>query len=136
MRKIIFALFLSINVLSAFSADNDVQTIARSFAEIWHFAPQEKVYLHTDKPYYSAGETLWFSAYLTNATTHLTNTKSRYIYVELLDIGDSVVSRVKIRKDSIGFKGYIKLSPETPTGMYNLRAYTYWMQNVDRKSVV
>jgi Large extracellular alpha-helical protein len=132
MKRLIFIHFLSIYALSVFSADNDVQTIARSFAEIWHFAPQEKVYLHTDKPYYSAGETLWFSAYLTNAATHISNTKSRYIYVELLDIGDFVVSRVKIRKDSIGFKGYIKLSPETPAGMYNLRAYTYWMQNVHR----
>ena len=27
--------------------------------------PQEKIYLHFDKAYYNAGETIWFKAYLT-----------------------------------------------------------------------
>ena len=132
MKKLIFTLIFLISAFSAFSNDSITKALALRFAEIWHFAPQEKVYLHTDKPYYSAGETLWFSAYLINATTHLSNTKSRYIYVELLDIGDSVVTRAKIKIDSIGFKGHINLSPEMPAGIYNLRAYTYWMQNAHR----
>ena len=110
--------------------DNLTKTIANRFSKLWYYTPQEKVYLHTDKPYYSAGEEIWFKAYLVNASTHKPNTKSQFIYVELIDNSDSVITRVKIRKDSvIGFDGTIKLSPEIQEGTYNLRAYTYWMQN-------
>lgn len=105
------------------------KTIVSNFSKLWYSAPQEKVYVHTDKPYYSAGEDIWFKAYLVNASTHRQTTKSQFVYVELIDKSDSVISRVKIRKDSLGFYGNIKLSPELSPGNYALRAYTYWMQN-------
>lgn len=91
--------------------------------------PQEKVYLQTDKPYYNAGEDLWFKGYVVNAVTHEPNTLSRYLYVELINRSDSVLSRLKIRKDSLGFDGCIKLNPKLQPDYYTLRAYTYWMQN-------
>lgn len=123
---------LSANSLAANApGDNLTKIIANRFSKLWYYTPQEKVYLHSDKPYYSAGEEIWFKAYLVNASTHKPNTKSQFIYVELIDNSDSVITRVKIRKDSLtGFDGNIKLSPEIQEGTYNLRAYTYWMQNV------
>ncbi|HJV77101.1 MAG TPA: MG2 domain-containing protein, partial [Paludibacter sp.] len=92
--------------------------------------PQEKLYVQTDKPYYSAGEEIWFKAYLVNETTLESNSLSQFVYVELIDKMDSVLYRVKIKKDSTGFAGHIKLKSEIPSGTYSLRAYTYWMQNV------
>ena len=92
---------------------------------------QEKIYVQTDKPYYSAGENIWFKAYLVNAITLMPNALSRFVYVELINKQDSVISRVKIRTDSLGFAGHLKLNPEIPTGHYMLRAYTYWMQNTE-----
>jgi hypothetical protein len=92
-------------------------------------APQEKVYLQTDKPYYSAGEDIWFKAYVVNATTLGSTTLSQFVYVELINKSDSVVSRVKIKKKSFGFSGYIRLNTTISIGFYSLRAYTYWMQN-------
>ncbi len=115
----------------SFSQSNDfTKTIATRFSKLWLQLPQEKVYLHTDKPFYSAGEEIWFKAYLVNASTLFPNTQSRFIYTELVDQSDSVICRVKIRKDSLGFRGHIKLQPELMAGTYMLRAYTYWMQNV------
>ncbi len=32
--------------------------------------PQEKVYLHTDKPYYLVGDTIWFKAYAALGAKH------------------------------------------------------------------
>lgn len=90
---------------------------------------QEKVYLQTDKPYYSAGEDIWFKAYLVNSVSIVPESLSNYVYVELIDKSDSVLTRVKIRKDSLGFSGNIHLKPEIQAGNYVLRAYTYWMQN-------
>ena len=89
----------------------------------------EKLYLQTDKPYYSAGENIWFKSYLVNATTHAPNTQSKFIYVELIDKSDSIFQRIKIKKDSLGFTGRFVLPPEMPAGYYTLRAYSYWMRN-------
>src|SRR3546814_14100192 len=52
-----------------------------------HFAtqrPQEKLYLHFDKPYYAAGADIWFRAYLVNASTHTASSISKIIQVELI----------------------------------------------------
>jgi len=123
-------------VLTAFSysanknTPNFAEIIARRFTKQWYNTPQEKVYLQTDKPYYSAGEELWFKGYLVNATTLEPSALSQFIYVELIDKLDSVHYRIKIKKDSLGFSGHIKLKAEIPSGYYSLRAYTYWMQNV------
>jgi len=123
----IFLVF-SITVSSQSSFSN--RTLA-FFTSMWKDIPQEKVYLHTDKPYYNAGEEVWFKAYLINASTHLPNAKSKFVYVELINEFDSVLFRVKIKKDSVGFSGHLKLNPEIAPGNYVLRAYTYWMQNID-----
>ena len=47
--------------------------------------PQEKIYLHTDKPYYLNGEKIWFRAHLVDAVLHRQATASRYVYVELIN---------------------------------------------------
>jgi len=103
--------------------------IINRFNKLWMVVPQEKAYLQTDKPYYIAGEDLWFKGYLVNATTHMPIALSRFLYVELIDDADSVITRVKVRKDSLGFSGFMKLNPKLSTGFYTLRAFTYWMQN-------
>ena len=123
---VLFLLYITIIVSAQTSFSNRTLSF---FTSMWKNIPQEKVYLHTDKPYYSAGEDIWFKAYLINASTHLPDTKSRFVYVELINSFDSVIQRVKIRKDSLGFSGNLKLSAETAAGDYVLRAYTYWMQN-------
>ncbi len=109
---------------------NSLEKIVNHFISERKNTAQEKVYLQTDKPYYSAGEDIWFKGYLVNAATNVPKSLSRYLYVELIDKSDSVFSRIKILKDSLGFAGCIKLKPEMPAGNYVLRAYTYWMQNV------
>lgn len=127
--KYLIALSLLLFVFSV-AAQNPFQNKTLSFfTSMWKNVPQEKVYLHTDKPYYNAGEDIWFKAYVINASTHLPDTKSKFVYVELINAFDSVLCRVKIKKDSLGFSGRIKLNAETDPGDYVLRAYTYWMQN-------
>jgi hypothetical protein len=130
---ILVALFFATSV-SSFSQstkqwDFSQLIYARFERQVTNF-PQEKVYVQTDKPYYSAGEEIWFKAYLVNETTLEPNSLSQFVYVELIDKMDSVLYRVKIKKDSLSFAGHIKLKPEIPNGTYSLRAYTYWMQNV------
>ena len=122
-------LFFSFSLHSANNPADFQKTIMDRFNKFCLGYPQEKVYLQTDKPYYSAGEKLWFKGYLVNAVTHKPKSISEFIYVELISKSDSVFYRAKIKKDSLGFAGSFNLKPELPSGFYTLRAYTYWMQN-------
>lgn len=99
---------------------------------MWEDIPQEKVYLHIDKPYYGAGEKIWFKEYLANAVTHKDSRLSNFIITELFSSSDSLVCRKKIRRDSLGlFHNAIELPADLPQGNYYLRAYTNLMQNTE-----
>jgi hypothetical protein len=93
--------------------------------------PQEKIHLHTDRNFYVPGERIHFKAYVADAATHTFPTLSRYVYAELIDVRDSLVSRVMIRpaEDNL-FYGDLFLSEIIPEGNYTLRAYTRYMENL------
>lgn len=94
--------------------------------------PEEKVYLQFDRPYYSAGERLWFRAYMVHSAIHTPLNLSRYIYVELLNAHNDVIVRKKIRPtDETTFFGQIDLTPDLAEGWYSIRAYTNFMRNID-----
>lgn len=91
----------------------------------------EKLYLMTDKPYYSAGETMYFSGFLVHATLFTRFSESEFIYVELISPEGRLVERVKICADKRQFIGTLNLSPRLTAGRYTLRAYSRWMTNFD-----
>jgi len=97
--------------------------------------PHEKIYMHTDKPYYITGEKIFFRAFLLDALSDKSSLLSRYIYVELINPVDSVVERLRIRPDeNYMFYGAIPLSEEMPQGTYKIRAYTQYMRNQGERS--
>ena len=89
----------------------------------------EKIYVHTDKPFYTAGEDVWFSAYLVNGVTHIASAKSSVVHVELLDSEGNIISECKLFAESISVQGDFKLPADLNDGTYILRAYTNYMQN-------
>ena len=70
-------------------ADGDEFSALKRYAEnIYEFNvryPQEKVYLHMDNRSYCVGDTIWFKAYVMNATTLHPTQMSGVLYVELLN---------------------------------------------------
>ena len=121
-------ILLSQTVISAQEMRDSVVTNFSILEDI----SQEKIYLHLDKPYYGAGEKIWFKEYLVNAVTHQDNCLSNFIITELFSSSDSLVCRKKIRRDSLGlFHNSFELPADLPEGDYYLRAYTNWMQNTD-----
>ncbi|RZL11763.1 MAG: hypothetical protein EOO89_20205, partial [Pedobacter sp.] len=92
--------------------------------------PQEKVFLHTDKDLYFAGDTLWVKAYVLDATYLSASEKSKLLFIELQDDSTDVIRRVSmVIKDGIG-NAQIPLSRNAfHDGGYNIKAYTNWMQN-------
>lgn len=92
----------------------------------------EKIYIHTDKPYYTAGESIWFNAYLVNGVTHTESGKSNIVYVELINEMDKVISERKLFAESLSVQGDFKLPMELEEGNYLIRAYTNYMRNQPR----
>ena len=100
---------------SSLSAQEMQDTIIANF-NIREKIPNEKLYLHLDKPYYGAGEKIWFKGYLVNATTHQDNSQSNFIITELINRSDSVLERRKVRRDSLGFHNAFTLPATLPAG--------------------
>ena len=115
---------------SSLSAQTMQDTIIANFS-LMERIPKEKLYLHLDKPFYGAGEKIWFKGYLVNAITHQNNALSYFIFTELINRSDSIVERKKIRRDSLGFHNAFTLPATLPAGDYYLRGYSNWMLNED-----
>lgn len=88
----------------------------------------EKVYVHLDRTFFAAGETIWLKAYVEDELPD--EYASLFLYVELLEQGKKeAVLRAKIRRGEEGFAGHLDLPEELPGGHYLLRAYTRWQLN-------
>jgi hypothetical protein len=90
---------------------------------------QEKVYLHTDKPYYYAGDQLYFKGYFAYGNPYLRDELSKVLYVELINENrDFVVEKKFPIRDGIVVGDFYL--PDTLSGeKYFIRAYTNWMRN-------
>ena len=89
---------------------------------------KEKLYLSFDKPYYNAGDTLWFKTVLLNAN-HSANTQTDKIYVELFNDSSKLVeTRVISLNNGLGY-GDFALKNKLSEGTYTIRAYSNWQQN-------
>ncbi len=91
----------------------------------------EKIFIHSDKTFYSNEDTVWFSAYLVNGVTHQKSQKSALIYAELINEKDSVIDRKKLFINNLNTAGDFKLSKNIKSGNYKIRAYTNYMRNKD-----
>lgn len=90
---------------------------------------QEKVFVHTDKDLYLAGEICWFKLYVVEAASHQPLDLSKVAYLEWLDKDNKPVLQTKIGLDSGHGDGSVYLPMTLHTGNYTLRAYTNWMKN-------
>src|SRR5246500_2068668 len=59
--------------------------------------PAEKAYLQFDKPYYAAGDTIYFKAYVTLGERHQLSALSGVLYVELLNAKNKVDQSIKLQ---------------------------------------
>lgn len=112
------------------------ERLEEGIVEYYATVPQEKLYIQTDKPYYVAGDSLWFRVHLVDAATNIPSTgmsypegRSRYVYVELHDnASGALIERAMIKRDSLGvFSNALQLSDSLRPGNYTLIAYTRHM---------
>jgi hypothetical protein len=91
--------------------------------------PFEKVYLHLDKPYYGAGDTIWFKGYVLTGAQHHLSAISYVLNVDLIDGQNIVKKSIKLPLVAGMTYGDFPLPDTLEEGSYRIRAYTNWMRN-------
>ena len=103
--------------------------ITRSFDNYRTQNLQEKIFVHTDKNFYMAGEIMWYKLYAADAHLNRPLDLSKVCYVELLNKEHKPVFQSKVALDNAMGDGSFQLPYSVNTGNYILRAYTNWMKN-------
>jgi len=132
MRKLFFALiFLLAFYMSAFcqnSTNASVGVVAK-LKSFYAGSVIEKAYLHFDRPYYVAGDTVYFKAYVTFGEQHELSSQSGILNVDLLNPQNNILRSLKLpMKDGVSW-GDFTLPASLPKGYYRIRAYTRLMRD-------
>lgn len=90
---------------------------------------QEKVFIHTDKPYYYAGDQLYLKAYFNYGNPYLRDELSKVLHLEIINQNRDIILEKKLPiRDGVAV-GNFYLSDTLSQENYYLRAYTNWQKN-------
>ncbi len=93
----------------------------------------EKVYIHYDKEYYVAGETIWFKAYF--YSNGRPSGLSNNFYLQLINNKGQVISEGRYPVFGAVTKGAVHIPDSLPQGSYMIRALTPGMMNYDEAMI-
>lgn len=86
-------------------------------------AGEEVIILHADRRMYVAGETIWFSIYVSNSRNLQSTTISPVTSVELINPWNTPVAQSRFSLSAGRGKGNITIPDTISSGTYRLRAY-------------
>jgi hypothetical protein len=118
---------LNCSYLAAQNQQPDI--LQQQFKNYQSGVPQEKLFVHTDKTFYLAGETVWFKVYAVDASFHKPLPTSSIAYIEILNKEGKPVVQSKIEMSAGSGSGSCNLPGFLISGNYIFRAYTSWMKN-------
>jgi len=122
-------IFISLSSFTVLVKSNFADLVNEKLNEYAKVNTPEKIYVHTDKPYYALGDDIWFSTYLVNGITHEKSLKSWVINIELINQKNIIVASKKLFTNNINAAGDFSIKKSWTPGKYQLRAYTKYMQN-------
>lgn len=108
-----------------------VTNVMKRVVDFYSRYSQEKVYLHFDNTGYFQGETMWFAGYVYDVGSGYQTSKSRVLYVELINPSGDIIDTQKFKLLNGRTHGQIHLDSLIVTGFYEIRAYTRYMMNWD-----
>ena len=151
MRKFIYTFLLAIlAAVQCHAESQSVDSLMKFAGNIHQFNsifPQEKVYLQFDNTSYYTGETIWFKAFVVNAST-LNRAQSKVLYVDLISPYGVLLKQQKLKIVAGQADGSFPLVDGStsqarekrgvmnyPSGFYEIRAYTSYMQNFSEEAI-
>jgi hypothetical protein len=105
--------------------------VQQSLEQYQKSAIQEKIYAHTDKNVYLAGEILWLKAYVVNAASNAPLSLSKVAYIDVIDNDHNAIMQAKVELKNATGSSSIYIPVSANSGNYKLRVYTNWMKNFD-----
>ena len=151
MKKLLTTILLiTIATIATAAEENTSDKLMRFAGNIHQFNaiyPQEKVYLQFDNTSYYTGETIWFKAFVVEAST-LNRAPSQVLYVDLISPGGVLLQQEKLKIVAGQADGSFPLVDAAtsqvrsmrgvtnyPSGFYEIRAYTNNMLNFKKETV-
>lgn len=127
-KRFLFLFLIAMATKTSF-AQTDLVNVKTALNNYTKKLLPEKIFLHTDKTFYTVGDIVWFKAYVTDGVFNKPFSASKVAYVEVLDKSNTPVIRTKIALDEKGGDGSVQLPLTLNSGNYKIRAYTNWMKN-------
>src|SRR6187200_110148 len=129
MKRIIPVVFL----LIVFGGPGKAQKADAALSAFASAYPAEKVYLHYDKEYYVAGETIWFKAYF--YSNGKPSGLSNNLYLQFTDSQGKMIIENRYPVQGAVANGSISLPDSILQGNYYIRAFTPGMLNFDESLI-
>ena len=135
-RVFLFFLLLICSISVRSQTSSGIQSIITSMDTLRSRLPAEKLYIQFDKPYYSAGDTIWMKAYLFDAAFLSASEKSGIAYIELVNDTNKVLLQQMLPLSyGLGAGNMVLNKDDVPEGSYTVRAYTNLMRNFGENMV-
>jgi len=110
--------------------ENDfIKSLKKKLTEYTTHAPEDRVYLQLDKPFYQPGDDIWLAAYIRDGLNLKTSGKSDIVHIELISPKGTVEKKINLIAKNGKAAGDFNLDKEALGGLYKVRAYTNWMKN-------
>lgn len=103
--------------------------VAQQFDNYRKHSLVEKMFVHTDKDFYLAGEIMWFKIYAMDGSFHRPLSLGNVAYVELLDANNNPLLQAKIKMEDGSGYGSLSVPLTINSGNYKFRSYSNWMKN-------
>lgn len=122
-------IILLLSVITGFSQTEVINAIKKNFDQYRSQTFQEKLYVHTDKSFYVAGEIMWFKIYAVDGVFNKPVDLSKIAYVDIIDRDQKPILQAKVALGKGDGSGSFFVPLSIKSGNYRLRAYTSWMKN-------
>ncbi|HWB25914.1 MAG TPA: hypothetical protein VG738_10565 [Chitinophagaceae bacterium] len=129
MQKLLPLLFLLAMQTMLFAQVPTLQDVKASIDKYSANYPKEKVYIQYDKPAYSAGETVWFKAYILKGFEN--SDLSKNFYVDFTDSDGNVLMHGVYPVELSSAAGNFDIPTWYKGKDIHVRAYSQWMLNFD-----
>jgi hypothetical protein len=113
-----------LTIAAAANGQSSLDELAGKFVKYVRADRKEKLIVLTDKPFYSAGESIWLKAWCLDSLSNRNIYLSKNLFVDLVDDKDSVISQILFNIPERKTAGKILLPATLNEGYYWLRAYT------------
>lgn len=122
----LFAAFICAVIVTSTAAAQDIDKGIALYAEKYN---PERTYLHYDKSAYSAGDTIWFKAYM--MTELYPSGESKTLYTDWIDDKGNVLQHATSPIVDAATNGQFGIPSDYKGSYIHVRAYTKWMLNFD-----